>query len=82
MNFIDYFVIFAFSVLMFQICSKIMIELCENNDDFSSPIYIASMCGVLSSLYTGSESLYRIVKIKEKEASKIGRESKRYYIES
>ena len=82
MNFIEYFVIFAFSVLMFQICSKLAIEYCENTGETSSPIYLASLMGIFSSLYTGAESLYRAVKIKEKEASNIGRKSKCYYIES
>ena len=82
MNFMEYFVLFAFSVLMFQICSKLAIELCENTGETSSPIYLASLCGIFSSLYTGAESLYRMVKIKEKEASKIGRKSNSYYIES
>ena len=81
MQVINYILIFAFCVLIFQICSKITIEL-ENTGETSSPIYLASLMGIFSSLYTGAESLYRIAKIKEKEASKIGRKSNRYYIKS
>ena len=79
MNFNEYLVLFAFCVLMFQLCSKIAIELGENTGQTSSPIYLASLMGIFSSLYTGTESLYRMVKIKEKEAAKYGRKSKRYY---
>ena len=82
MNFREYFVIFAFCVLMFKICSKLAIEYCENSGETSSPIYLASLMGIFSSLCTGAESLYRMVKIKEKEASNIGRKSKCYYIKS
>ena len=81
MQVIDYILIFGFCVLIFQICSKINIEV-EKTGETRSPIYLASLMGIFSSLYTGAESLYRIVKIKEREASKIGRKSKRYYIKS
>ena len=81
MRFNDYFLIFAFSVLMFQICSYLAIELCEKPKKTKSPIYLGSICGVYSSIYTGAESLYQMVKIKEREASH-GRKSNCYYIES
>jgi len=72
---------------MFQLCSKIAIELGENTGETSSPIYLASLCGIATSLYTGAESLYRMVKVKEEELKKLrrlndGRKSKRYYIKS
>ena len=69
MRFVDYFLLFAFCVLMFQICSKIAIELCENTGNTSSPLYVASIIGIFSSLYTGVESLYRMVKMVEEKGA-------------
>ena len=89
MSFNAYLVLFAFCVLMFQLCSKIAIELYEtesfmdpNLGRTSSPMYLASLIGIFSSLYTGAESLYRMVKIKEKEAANYGRKSDSYYFKS
>lgn len=66
MTFWSYFLIFAFCVLMFQLCSKLAIELCENTGNTSSPIYLTSLTGIMSSLLTGTESLYRMVELVKK----------------
>jgi len=69
MDFNSYFLLFAFCILMFQVCSKLAIELCENTGNTSSPIYLASIVGIFSSLHTGAMSLYRMVKLVEKEGA-------------